>query len=231
MHHSALKNSQEFYDCYSPFFGGDIVRVVEIGAQNVNGSIRDACPENFEYTGIDFVAGNGVDIVLDDPYKLPLNAESADIVVSSSCFEHAEMFWVLFLEIMRILKPRGLFYLNAPSNGSFHRYPVDCWRFYPDSGKALEKWARHNHLDTVLLESYVSDQTDDQWNDFVAVFLKDEGFLSDFPKRIVEQKEDFNNGVVYGSSELMKPIFISEDVKKLLAIELIIKKQIKINMT
>ena len=30
-----------------------------------------------------------------------------------------------------------LFYLNAPSNGEFHRYPVDCWRFYPDAGGAL----------------------------------------------------------------------------------------------
>jgi SAM-dependent methyltransferase len=231
MHHSAMKNCQEFYDCYSPFFGENLVRVVEIGAQNVNGTIRDACPATFDYTGLDFVAGNGVDIVLDDPYKLPLTDEFADIVVSSSCFEHSAMFWVLFLEVMRILKPKGLFYLNAPSNGSFHRYPVDCWRFYPDSGKALETWARHNHVNSVLLESYVSDQTDDQWNDFVSVFLKDERYLADFPNRIVESKEDFNNGVVHGSSELIKPVFISEDVKKLLAIDLIIKKQIKINLS
>jgi SAM-dependent methyltransferase len=70
-------------------------------------------------------------------YKLPFADGSVDVVLSSSCFEHSEFFWLLFLEILRVLRPEGLFYLNAPSNGPFHRYPVDCWRFYPDSGNAL----------------------------------------------------------------------------------------------
>ena len=70
---------------------------------------------------MDFQQARGVDVVLDDPYKLPLDDASVDIVVSSSCFEHSEMFWLVFLEVMRVLKSDGLFYLNAPSAGSFHQ--------------------------------------------------------------------------------------------------------------
>src|SRR5512140_2189307 len=137
MHPTAMMNCAHFFDTYGTCFGPDErVRVVEIGAQDVNGSLRDVAPKRFEYVGVDFVAGKGVDVVLDDPYVLPFEAASADIVVSSSCFEHAEMFWLVFLEVMRILKPRGLFYLNVPSNGMYHRHPVDCWRFSPDSGAA-----------------------------------------------------------------------------------------------
>ena len=121
MHPSAMRNAKEFFDCYSPSLNRKEVRVVEIGSQDVNGSLRSVCPATFEYVGVDFVPGNGVDLVLDDPYLLPFASESADIIVSSSCFEHSEMFWVLFLEIMRVLKKDGLFYLNAPSNGDFHR--------------------------------------------------------------------------------------------------------------
>ena len=64
------------------------------------------------------------------------------------------MFWVSYLEILRILKPVGLFYLNAPSDGAVHKYPVDCWRFYPDSGQALVTWSKRNGFNNVLLECY-----------------------------------------------------------------------------
>ena len=46
--------------------------------------------------------------------KITFN-NSIDIVVSISTFEHTEFFWETFLEILRVLKPNGLFFLNAPS--------------------------------------------------------------------------------------------------------------------
>src|SRR5690606_22164720 len=99
-------------------------------------------PANVTYIGLDFEKAKGVDVLLTDPYTLPFENESVDVVVSSSCFEHSEMFWLVFAEILRILKPNGLVYLNAPSNGVVHRYPVDCWRFYPDAGEALATWGK-----------------------------------------------------------------------------------------
>jgi len=196
MHPTALENCKRFFAAYADAFPTEHrVKIVEIGSQDVNGSIRPLAPPAFEYVGVDFVDGNGVDVVLTDPYTLPFVDQSIDIVLSSSCFEHSEMFWLLFSEIMRILKPKGLFYLNAPSNGIFHRHPVDCWRFYPDSGAALVSWAKRNGMNALLLESFISAPSDDGgFSDFVSVFLRDENHVNDFGRRILDGKTDFSNG-------------------------------------
>ena len=200
MHDTAMRNGEAFFRAYAPTFP-EGASVVDIGAQDVNGSLKSACPAGFRYTGLDFIEGKGVDIVLTDPYKLPLDNESVDIAVSSSCFEHSEMFWLTYLETMRVLKPHGLFYLNVPSAGSFHRYPVDCWRFYPDSGSALVKWGERSGFRNVLLESFI--ETSGKWGDFVGVFLKDAQFAGRYPERILRSQPDFANGKNHPSHELL----------------------------
>lgn len=229
MHPTAMSNCQSFFDAYASSFTSEPkVKIVEIGSQDVNGSLRSTAPPQFDYVGVDFVAGKGVDVILTDPYVLPFENGSVDIVLSSSCFEHSEMFWLSYLEIMRVLKPGGLFYLNVPSNGDFHRWPVDCWRFYPDSGRALVTWAKRNQMNAALLESYTSAQVGDIWNDFVAVFARDEKFVSKFPNRILNTKTDVSNGVLYGRDDFVNPTPMSEDKKKLKVIGQIIANQIKI---
>jgi SAM-dependent methyltransferase len=202
MHESAMQNGRDFFATYAKYF--DKVaspRIVDVGAYDVNGSLREVCPSEFNYIGVDFAAGKGVDVVLEDPYLLPFNDNSVDIVVSSSCFEHAEFFWLSFLEIVRVLKPSGIVYINAPSGGSFHRYPVDCWRFYPDSGKALEGWARRNGVNALLLESFT--QVGGDWHDYVAVFIKDASQADKVTDRILHHKKDFENGLISGSNEVL----------------------------
>lgn len=202
MHPTAMQNCQSFFDAYSPsFISRQNVKVIEIGSQDVNGTLKDTCPNNFEYIGVDFQDAKGVDLVLKDPYALPFEDESVDIVLSSSCFEHSEMFWLVFLEILRVLKPNGLFYLNTPSTGSFHRYPVDCWRFYPDSGMALVHWAQKNGINASMLESYTQESRD--WQDYVAIFLKNEALSQEFPHRILDRKKDFQNGQLMSSDQLL----------------------------
>lgn len=216
MHTTALSNCQCFFETYvslSEYTG--TLKIVDIGSQDINGSLRQVAPSNAEYIGVDFASGKGVDIILNDPYSLPFETGSVDIVLSSSCFEHSEMFWVSFLEILRVLKPSGLFYLNVPSNGSFHRYPVDCWRFYPDSGKALETWANRNGIDAVLLESYTSAQEDSIWNDFVAIFLKDKACIDQYYWRILDDKTNITNGIIHGTNEMINPSRATEDQIKL----------------
>ena len=218
MHPTAMSNCQSFFTAYSASFAQHPhVKVVEIGAQDVNGTLRDTCPANFEYIGVDFARAKGVDIVLDDPYKLPFENESVDVILSSSCFEHSEMFWLVFLEILRVLKPKGLFYLNAPSTGSFHRYPVDCWRFYPDSGAALIKWAQRHGSKPALFESYT--QKAGNWQDYVAVFLKDESCAAQFPKRILDSKIDFENGQLMSDEKILNFTDICQQERMLLAFE------------
>jgi predicted SAM-dependent methyltransferase len=99
MHPTAMSNCLSFFTAYSASLAHhQHVKVVEIGSQNVNGTLRDTCPTNFEYIGVDFAQAKGVDIILEDPYKLPFENESVDVILSSSCFEHSEMFWLVFLE-------------------------------------------------------------------------------------------------------------------------------------
>ena len=176
--------------------------IVDIGSQDVNGSLRSVAPPNNKYIGVDFVEAKGVDVVITDPYSLPFEDESVDAVVSSSCFEHSEFFWLLFNETLRILKPNGLLYINAPSNGMFHRYPVDCWRFYPDSGVALQNWGKRSGYNCALLESFVGERKNDIWNDFVAVFVKDESNNGKHISRIQNASMPFTNGRLYNSEKI-----------------------------
>jgi SAM-dependent methyltransferase len=207
MHPSAMSYGGYFFRTYCLFPSTDLatdMTIVEIGSQNVNGSLRQVAPKGAKYIGLDFAEGAGVDVVISDPYALPLPDESADAVVSSSCFEHSEFFWLVFLEVMRILKPDGVFYLNVPSNGVFHPYPVDCWRFYPDSGHALVAWGKRNGLKNImLLESFIGARSAPAigappslgvWNDFVAIFLKNKQYSKKYPNKIIHQIDDFING-------------------------------------
>ena len=81
MHVSALKHGQLFFDTYLGHEAA--VTIVDIGAQNINGSLRQCAPLGCRYIGVDFVPGPGVDMVLDDPYHLPFADASVEVVVSS----------------------------------------------------------------------------------------------------------------------------------------------------
>ncbi len=128
-------------------------RVVDFGSQDLNGSYRRFFDEaHWEYIGIDMAAGKNVDLVLTDPYKWDaLASESVDCVISGQAFEHTEFFWLSMAEIARIMRPGAICCLIAPSSGPEHRFPVDCWRFYPDGMAALARY-----VGLTCLEVYTS---------------------------------------------------------------------------
>lgn len=203
MHDSAMKYGAAFFNAYLK--NTKDLTIVDVGSQDVNGSLRSVAPPNNKYIGVDFVEAKGVDVVITDPYSLPFEDESVDAVVSSSCFEHSEFFWLLFNEALRILKPNGLLYINAPANGIFHRYPVDCWRFYPDSGIALQNWGKRSGYNCALLESFVGTKMVSDWNDFVAVFVKDESKVSRHTRRIQNSLTAYTNGRMHKSEQIFRP--------------------------
>lgn len=216
MHKSAFLSASRFCETY---LSEPVPTVVEIGSQVVEEqlSLRQAFVGVDSYIGVDFISGKGVDVVADDPYCLPFEDGIADVVVSSSCFEHAEFFWLSFVEMCRIAKPDSLIYISAPSNGRIHRYPVDCWRFYPDSGVALQKWARRNGYDITLLESFTLHQDEDVWNDFVAVFAKGKYAAEGFVPRMLYGLTEFTNGIVNTGPNLLNATSMSEDMARRLA--------------
>lgn len=157
MHTSSLINMQKFAEKYM-----DVekkYRILDIGSQEVdgdeNGSYRHIFQkENWEYVGADVVKGKNVDVVLQTPYQWKnIKSKSFDCVVCGQMLEHDEFFWLTMLEIKRIMKPNGICCIIAPSGGPEHRYPVDCYRYYPDGLRAV---ARYAGLE--VLEAYA------QWN-------------------------------------------------------------------
>ena len=184
MHDTAYNHGRLFFELY----GCDVVQtVVELGSQDVNGSLRDHCPPGAFYIGLDLVPANGVDLVVSPAGPLPLASDIADAVLTSSAFEHDICFWDTFLELVRILRPGGLLYVNVPSNGGFHRHPLDCWRFYPDAGVALVRWAERRGHEIALVESFIGQPQDQQWADFVAVFRKAGGGVLSRRGRIADR--------------------------------------------
>jgi SAM-dependent methyltransferase len=147
--------------------------IVDIGSQDVNGSYRpifDAA--GWRYIGLDAAPGKNVEVVAPTPYRYPFPSSTIDLVVSGQAFEHIDYFWVSFLEMARILKPGGLIFLIAPSRGSEHRYPVDCWRFYPDGYRALARWGGMALIE-VTTDWQPSPHPDSaEWGDSVGVFEK-----------------------------------------------------------
>lgn len=214
MHASALANGKRFFDCYMQ--GVTEPLILEIGSCDVNGGLRYVAPQSGNYIGVDVTPGDGVDLVLTDPYRLPWGAGTFDAVVSSSVFEHTSMFWLTIIECMRVLKKTGVLYVNAPSNGAYHRYPVDCWRFYPDAGLAMVEWCRRELMRPVLLESYISHQQDgDHWNDFVCVISRDESEAHKHTKRMAHTFRDWSNGRFHGDDRVHREMKPTEDQRRI----------------
>jgi SAM-dependent methyltransferase len=144
--------------------------VLEVGAYDVNGSLKSVKPENSRWTGIDIEEGPGVDIVVQPGQKFPFPDEHFDLVVATSVFEHDPAFWKTIAEMARVLKKTGFMYMCAPSNGLVHRYPLDCFRFYPDASQSFLSVVREVAPHAVLSESFVGEQDHENlWNDYVAV--------------------------------------------------------------
>ena len=171
VHQTAYALGGAFIESY---WSESFSRVLDVGSLNVNGTLRDFAPAGAEYMGVDLAPGPGVDLVIADPHKLPLADNAYDLIVSTSCFEHDPLFWLTFLEMVRVAKPGGFIYINAPSNGFYHAYPFDCFRFYPDSARGLAEWAGLNGTPVRLVESFMEAKKGDQWTDMVMIFGKGE---------------------------------------------------------
>lgn len=148
-------------------------QIYDLGSYDVNGSYRALFDQpGWAYRGIDLEAGPNVDIVLTSAYQLPLSSGTADVIISGQAFEHIEYFWLTWLELSRVLKPGGMIFLLAPSRGPEHRYPVDCWRFYPDAYRSLAKYAALDLLE-VQTDWHADEDPDSAvWGDTVGVFRK-----------------------------------------------------------
>ena len=169
MHNSSYQHMQRLVATY--LRPEQAIRAIDIGSYDVNGSYRALFGQSkWHYTGVDLEAGPGVDIVLKSPYHLPFRTGSVDVIVSGQAFEHIEHFWMTWMEMQRVLREGGLIFLIAPSRGPEHRYPQDCWRFYPDGYRALAKLGNFELLEVQTDWQPHEDAGSAAWGDTVGVF-------------------------------------------------------------
>jgi hypothetical protein len=77
------------------------------------------------------------------------------------------------LEVARVLKPGGICCILAPSSGPEHRYPTDCWRFYPDGMTSLAHFAQLEVIEaTTQWEDKGYADGSDWWHDSMLVCRK-----------------------------------------------------------
>jgi len=175
MHQSSIEKMTAFRDRYLSAEKNKPLRILDLGSQDVNGSYRSLFSEsNWNYVGLDMSAGKNVDIVLRTPYVWnEVASESADVLISGQAFEHIQYFWITMLEVARVLKPGGICCILAPSSGPEHRYPLDCWRFYPDGMVSLAHFAQMEVIEAVTQWQdlgYVDGS--DSWHDSMLICRK-----------------------------------------------------------
>tara|TARA_Y100000389_G_scaffold42461_1_gene37178 strand:- start:1174 stop:1869 length:696 start_codon:yes stop_codon:yes gene_type:complete len=174
MHVTAGKSGELFARTY----GGMGKIVVDIGSSDLNGTLRSYFEQlGMKYISVDIESNASVDVVIKPGQKLPFQDGSIDLVVSTSCFEHDPCFWLTFREMTRVIKFDGFIYVNAPSNGPFHCYPGDNWRFYSDAGQALSYWSSFQLSNEPIfpvkvVETFHILPKNDYWLDFVCVWKR-----------------------------------------------------------
>lgn len=91
-------------------------KVLEVGSRNINGTVREYFPNAEEYIGVDIGRARDVDWVVPGEL-LQLPDAWADIVITTECLEHCDAWERVFLNMIRMLKPKGVFLMTCASIG------------------------------------------------------------------------------------------------------------------
>jgi SAM-dependent methyltransferase len=95
------------------FFRG--VLALDVGSLDINGNnqyLFDECG----YIGVDLLPGNNVDVACKG-HELNLPDATFDCVISTECFEHDFFYGKTILNMVRMLKPGGLFLFTCATTG------------------------------------------------------------------------------------------------------------------
>ena len=179
MHHSSRLKFECFVETYIKEDADLASRsILDVGSRQVKEeaySYRQALDGlDLKYTGLDLEAGFNVDIVPANPYIWDeIENETFDYVISGQAFEHNPFMWITTAEIARVLKPGGAAFIIAPSAGGVHRFPFDCWRYYPDSWAALAALTQLDLVESIREPVQVAETIrGGQWMDSVAILRK-----------------------------------------------------------
>lgn len=114
--------------CLKRFTGvvASSTNILEVGSQDITGSIRDYFPDTESkcWVGLDVGKGRGVDFVI--PGELiQLPDGWADVAFSTECFEHAKCWREIFLNMIRITHEDALIILTFAGIGRAAHGTID----------------------------------------------------------------------------------------------------------
>jgi SAM-dependent methyltransferase len=89
----------------------------------------------WKYVGLDIISGPNVNVIADSPYLYPFEDDTFDLVISANTLEHVEDTHAFVKELARVSKDWII--IIVPNTRSEHKYPIDCWRVFPDGMKFL----------------------------------------------------------------------------------------------
>ncbi len=135
---------QSCIDFGNKFIKEDYVKgktVIEVGACQVNGSLRSIAESfrPYNYIGVDIKNGPGVDLVCNAENLIDkFGYNKFDIVICSELLEHVRNWKKVIHNLKQILRPDGILIITTRSRGTgYHAFPCDYWRYEISDMKAL----------------------------------------------------------------------------------------------
>lgn len=98
---------------YGTHYLSEHLKTGQIIGVDIDSSVVDLAKKNYGSRNVDYLVG--------DAYKIPLEDDSIDVVISFETIEHVSDPDRFMAEVQRVLKPEGLFICSTPDiRNSFH---------------------------------------------------------------------------------------------------------------